>query len=87
MTGKLDRVVGTPDYIPPEVLNRTSEKDKTIDWWALGCLIYEFLIGQPPFHDETVPKVFQNIKNYALGKFKITWPPIGYDEGQLSPLC
>lgn len=82
-----DRVVGTPDYIPPEVLNRTSEKDKTIDWWALGCLIYEFLIGEPPFHDETVPKVFENIKNYALGTYEIEWPPIGYDEGQLSPVC
>lgn len=80
------KMVGTPDYIPPEVLNQqTSEIHPTIDWWGLGCLIYEFCIGEPPFHGDSIEEIFHNIKGYAKGEFKIEWPGIGYEEGQLSP--
>lgn len=51
-TGKY-RVVGTPDYIPPEVYNNESIKNKTIDWWSLGIITYEFICGITPFNDET----------------------------------
>jgi len=39
---------GTPQYIAPEVLYKTGY-DKTIDWWSLGCILYEFLTECFPF--------------------------------------
>ena len=49
-------VCGTPEYISPEALSILyyDEADQTpynymVDWWAVGCVLYEFLIGTPPF--------------------------------------
>ncbi len=45
----LDEVdFGTPEYMPPEFYQRM-EYDRAGDWWALGCLIYEMVVGHPPF--------------------------------------
>ncbi len=64
--------MGTPDYIPPEVIEGESINNKTIDWWSLGIIIYELMTGAPPFNDETVENIFENIK---VGD--IEWPEIG----------
>ena len=40
---KTNRVVGTPNYIAPEVLNETVTDLQAVDWWSLGCLFFEFL--------------------------------------------
>jgi len=40
--------VGTPNYIAPEVL-MTGRYDETSDWWSLGIIMYEMLVGYPPF--------------------------------------
>lgn len=40
-----------------------------VDWWALGILIYEFLVGQPPFWDQNPMKIYEqyvNTKNKQL---------------------
>lgn len=39
---------GTPEYIAPELVNK-QPYDKNVDWWAVGVLIYEMLIGVTPF--------------------------------------
>ncbi|KAI6946446.1 Pkinase-domain-containing protein, partial [Hortaea werneckii] len=39
---------GTPEYLAPEVIRNTGH-GTAVDWWAFGILIYEFLVGQPPF--------------------------------------
>ncbi|EON61997.1 AGC protein kinase [Coniosporium apollinis CBS 100218] len=62
------RFVGTPDYLAPETINGAGQ-DETSDWWSLGCILFEFLYGYPPFHADAPDQVFQNILDR-----KIDWP-------------
>ncbi|CAD8132504.1 unnamed protein product [Paramecium pentaurelia] len=74
------RIVGTPDYIAPEIIKGISSSNKTLDYWSLGVILFEFLVGIPPFNDESVDKIFSNIL-----EGKIDWPDIGDDpESQIS---
>uniref|UniRef100_A0A6B2L3F5 non-specific serine/threonine protein kinase n=1 Tax=Arcella intermedia TaxID=1963864 RepID=A0A6B2L3F5_9EUKA len=57
-------VVGSPDYMAPEILSSTSGYGKEVDWWSLGCLIYEMVTGIPPFNATTAQEVFDNIINW-----------------------
>ncbi|XP_067291451.1 serine/threonine-protein kinase greatwall isoform X2 [Pseudorasbora parva] len=61
-------IMGTPDYLAPELL-LGKPHDFMVDWWALGVCLFEFLTGIPPFNDETPQLVFQNILNRD-----IPWP-------------
>ena len=54
-------IVGTPDYLAPELILGLSN-DKSVDYWALGCCVAEFLTGFPPFYDESSEKILENIK-------------------------
>jgi serine/threonine protein kinase len=51
---------GTPEYIPPEVLKMTGH-GLGADWWQLGVLLYELLVGQPPFVGENPMDVYKLI--------------------------
>ncbi|EER02463.1 protein kinase, putative [Perkinsus marinus ATCC 50983] len=51
---------GTPEYIAPEVLLNKGH-GKPVDWWTLGVLIYEMIVGQPPFCDEEPMGIYQKI--------------------------
>ncbi|KAL8730645.1 MAG: hypothetical protein Q9166_003958 [cf. Caloplaca sp. 2 TL-2023] len=68
------RFVGTPDYLAPETINGLGQ-DEMSDWWSLGCILFEFLFGYPPFHADNPEKVFENI----LAR-RIDWP----DEEEMS---
>ncbi|XP_073190415.1 serine/threonine-protein kinase greatwall isoform X2 [Lepidochelys kempii] len=63
-----ERILGTPDYLAPELL-LAKPHGPAVDWWALGVSLFEFLTGIPPFNDETPQQVFQNIL-----KRDIPWP-------------
>lgn len=51
---------GTPEYIAPEVLLRQGY-GQAIDWWSLGCIIYEMLTGLPPFYHKVRKDVYRSI--------------------------
>ena len=51
---------GTPEYIAPEVLLNKGHS-KPVDWWTLGILTYEMVVGQPPFCDEDPMGIYQRI--------------------------
>ena len=43
--------VGSPDYVAPEVI-RNEGYGEEIDWWSVGAIFYEMLIGMPPFFSD-----------------------------------
>jgi serum/glucocorticoid-regulated kinase 2 len=59
---------GTPEYLSPEMIDGTGH-DHTLDWWALGVLIYEMIIGIPPFYHENQHQMYQRIQQGSL-----KWP-------------
>ncbi|KAL9979472.1 hypothetical protein ACROYT_G017143 [Oculina patagonica] len=63
-----NRILGTPDYLAPEIL-LGNEHTPAVDWWSLGVCLYEFLTGFPPFNDDTPELVFSHIMQREL-----LWP-------------
>lgn len=62
------RLLGTPDYLAPELL-LGQKHGAPVDWWALGICLYEFMTGIPPFCDQSPEAVFANILHGEL-----EWP-------------
>ena len=72
---KKNKVIGTADYMAPEVLLGENHTFR-LDFWAIGVITYELLTGALPFNDDTPEKVFKNILNR-----EIKYPPIGTEDG------
>ncbi|KAI5562083.1 hypothetical protein POPTR_015G035600v4 [Populus trichocarpa] len=62
--------VGTPDYLAPEILLGTGH-GTTADWWSVGVILFELIIGIPPFNAEHPQTIFDNILNR-----NIPWPRV-----------
>uniref|UniRef100_A0A1J3DXI5 non-specific serine/threonine protein kinase n=1 Tax=Noccaea caerulescens TaxID=107243 RepID=A0A1J3DXI5_NOCCA len=62
--------VGTPDYLAPEILLGTGH-GATADWWSVGIILFELIVGIPPFNAEHPQQIFDNILNR-----KIPWPRV-----------
>ena len=62
------QVFGTPEYIAPEVILRQGY-GKPVDWWSMGIILYEFLIGCVPFFGDTPEELFAHTVNDD-----IEWP-------------
>lgn len=51
---------GTPEYLAPEIITHEGH-GKAVDWWSLGILIYEMIVGMPPFQGRALNEVFGKI--------------------------
>ncbi|KAJ3181270.1 hypothetical protein HDU87_001401 [Geranomyces variabilis] len=69
------QVLGTPDYLAPELLLGLGHGPE-VDWWALGICMYEWICGFPPFTDESPEDIFRNILDGV-----IEWP----DDTEVTP--
>ncbi|KAF5752395.1 serine/threonine-protein kinase 38-like isoform X1 [Tripterygium wilfordii] len=69
--------VGTPDYIAPEVLLKKGY-GMECDWWSLGAIMYEMLVGYPPFYSDVPMSTCRKIVNWRT---HLKFP----EEAKLSP--
>ena len=56
--------VGTPDYIAPEVFGQ-SGYGMEVDWWSVGVILFEMLVGYPPFFSENPSDTCQKIVRWT----------------------
>lgn len=69
--------VGTPDYIAPEVFSHGGYNE-AVDWWSVGVILYEMMVGYPPFYADESSITCQKILRW---KSTLTIP----SEAKLSP--
>jgi len=55
--------VGTPDYIAPEIFMQHGY-GKECDWWSLGAIMFECMVGYPPFCSENTHETYQKIMQW-----------------------
>jgi cGMP-dependent protein kinase len=54
-------LVGTPDYMAPEVIKRSGH-GRAVDWWMLGVLLFELLVGHAPFEAPSADETYERVK-------------------------
>ncbi|PPQ63752.1 hypothetical protein CVT24_004261 [Panaeolus cyanescens] len=65
---------GTPDYLAPEIIMQ-QRYNKSVDWYALGVLIFEMLSGLPPYH-QSEPAPMKLYEKITLGPTYIRFPTV-----------
>jgi serine/threonine protein kinase len=64
-TARRTTLCGTLDYLPPEMIEG-HDYDESVDIWSLGVLLYEFLVGAPPFEAPIRQATYQRISKVDL---------------------
>ena len=62
---KSNSFCGTHAYLAPEIVTRLSY-GKSVDWYGLGAVLYEFCVGRPPFYQENLETLYENIQTGPL---------------------
>ena len=63
---------GTPGYVAPEILENRGHDSGAVDMWSVGVILYILLCGFPPFYDEELPALFEQIL-HARYDFPLPW--------------
>ena len=71
--GRTYTLCGTPGYISPEILLNKGH-GKPVDWWTLGILLYEMIVGIDPFNDEDTMAIYQKVIKCKV-RFPSYFPP------------
>jgi len=75
-----NKIIGTPYYVAPETIKFNKYTNES-DWWAVGVIGFEMLVGSPPFQGDTPEEIFKSI---VSGK-KYEEMDVGYNDDQISP--
>ena len=87
-------LLGTPDYLAPELLFGVGNGAE-VDYWAFGVCMYEFIVGIPCFSDESPDQIFKNILDYSRSApgsgaifftTEIEWPDVEEMSGEARDL-
>ena len=81
-------IMGTPDYISPEVASgRSKEVTTAADVFSLGAILYELLTGCPPFHEESTAATLQNVLNVEPRRPQALEPTVPRDLETIALRC
>lgn len=61
MTDPVKNRCGTPNYMPPEILEK-EDHSRASDIWSLGVVIYTMIVGRPPFETKSIEQTYNRIK-------------------------
>lgn len=63
--GECRSIIGTPEYMAPEII-KGEPYDYAVDWWLLGCVIFDMMTGKPPFTGKTHQLILDKILRSKL---------------------
>jgi serine/threonine-protein kinase len=80
-------VMGSPHYMSPEQLVSAKHVDHRSDVWSLGIVLYEALVGSPPFTGDTMPEIVAKILQSPLPSLRALRPDVPAELEQVIARC